>query len=178
MTTEKEVAPRGGKTTRKASTVTVHKRFVPSHTDVTHTHSSRWVIRCGRSLGLKVKSREGFINKIREGLDVKALEHFSHVIELTDREVARYADISVRTLARRKQEGKLQAGESDRIARISMLFDEAVALFEDDEKRAAHWFRTPKKALGGASPIEYADTEPGAQEVRDLIGRIGHGVFA
>ena len=67
---------------------------------------------------------------------------------------------------------------TDRIARIAMLFDEAVELFEGDRARASHWFRSPRKALGGAAPIEYADTEPGAREVRDLIGRIEHGVFA
>ena len=174
----KEAPRRGGNTARKLSTVTVHKQFIPSQTDAKPARSGRRVTHCGRSLGLRVKSREGFIRKIRAGLDVKALEYFSNIIELPDRELAQYADISARTLARRKQEGKLQADESDRVARISMLFDEAVDLFEDDEKRAAHWFRTPKKALGGASPIEYADTEPGVQEVRDLIGRIGHGVFA
>jgi len=178
MASEKEIPRRGDKITRKVSATAVHKRFIPSQADTKHDRSGHWVIRCGRSLGLKVKSREGFIRKIREGLDIKALEYFSHVIELSDRELAQYADISVRTLARRKQEGKLQADESDRVARISMLFDEAVNLFDNDEKRAAYWFRTPKKALGGASPIEYADTEPGAQEVRDLIGRIEHGVFA
>lgn len=155
------------------------ERTSPGHSAAAASGGSgRWAVLWGRSLGLRVRSREAFIRKIREGLDIKALEHFSQAIELTDREIARHVDISARTLARRRQEGRFQADESDRLARVSMLFDQAVALFEGDEKRAAQWFRTPKKALGGASPIEYADTEPGTEEVRDLIGRIEHGVFA
>jgi len=43
---------------------------------------------------------------------------------------------------------------------------------------AAHWLHTPKRALGGAAPIEYADTEPGVREIQDLIGRLEHGVFS
>ncbi|MBW1797126.1 MAG: DUF2384 domain-containing protein, partial [Deltaproteobacteria bacterium] len=36
----------------------------------------------------------------------------------------------------------------------------------------------PARALGGKTPLEYADTEPGAQEVDELLGRIEHGVFS
>lgn len=118
------------------------------------------------------------IEKIQEGLDYDAIEELSSEIGLPIKEMAGFANIPPRTLARRKAEGQLQPDESDRVARMGMLFEEALRLFEGDQARAAQWFRSPKKALGGASPIEYARTEPGTWEVRDLIGRLEHGVFS
>lgn len=135
-------------------------------------------VRFGRSLGLKTRSRMGLIRAIKKGLDISKFSHLSKEINIQEKELAKFATISYRTLARRKESGRLSSDESDRVARISMLFDEAVDLFEGDKARASTWFLTPKKSLGDATPIEYAETEPGTQEVRDLIGRIEHGVFS
>lgn len=131
-----------------------------------------------RSLELNIHSRTELIEFIRKGLPFKALENLSRTLGLPEREVARYVDISARTLARRKKEGRFHTDESNRITRLAMLFDDVVELFEGDIASAGHWFHTPKKALGGAAPIEYADTEPGVREIQDLIGRLEHGIFA
>jgi Protein of unknown function (DUF2384) len=45
----------------------------------------------------------------------------------------------------------------------------------EDLERAREWLKSPQFALGGEIPLEYADTEPGAQIVEDLLGRIEHG---
>jgi len=134
--------------------------------------------RLGRSLGLHVESREQFMVAIRKGLTVRAFDQLAHVLAVSDSELAKIVAISGRTLSRRRDEGHFRAEESDRLARIAMLFDEAVTLFEGDEATAATWLSTPKKALANTTPLQYADTEPGAQEVRDLIGRLEHGVFS
>jgi uncharacterized protein (DUF2384 family) len=34
------------------------------------------------------------------------------------------------------------------------------------------------RALGGRSPLDFAQTEPGAREVENVIGRLEHGVFS
>lgn len=134
--------------------------------------------RLGRSLGLRVESREQFMVAIRKGLTFRAFDHLAQALAVSDSELAKIVSISGRTLSRRREEGHFQAEESDRLARIAMLFDEAVTLFEGDEATAATWLTTPKKALADATPLQYADTEPGAQEVRDLIGRLEYGIFS
>jgi len=153
-------------------------QFIPQLDTSDLTQRSKIHIYLGRSLGLKISSRDGLIQEIKRGLRVTTLNYFSKRIALQERELAHYADISTRSLARRKKEGRLNSDESDRLVRLSMLFDEATDLFEGGRERASQWFLSPKRALGGKSPIEYADTEPGAQEVRDLMGRIEHGVFS
>jgi putative toxin-antitoxin system antitoxin component (TIGR02293 family) len=47
----------------------------------------------------------------------------------------------------------------------------------DDPQLARKWLKEPSWALGDVIPLQYADTELGAQEVEDLLGRIEHGVF-
>ena len=67
--------------------------------------------------------------------------------------------------------------ESERVLRIGALFDRAVVVF-GDEDQARQWLKSSQRALGGRTPLEYADTEPGAREVEDLLGRLEYGVFA
>ena len=58
-----------------------------------------------------------------------------------------------------------------------LKFDKAVDVLED-RNLARKWFKEPVRALNGRTPLEFSDTELGAQEVEDLLGRIEYGVFS
>jgi putative toxin-antitoxin system antitoxin component (TIGR02293 family) len=131
-----------------------------------------------RTLGVSVKTRTGMIRKIRDGLSVQTFDRLAKAMQLNSNELAAATEIPISTLSRRKKAGRLQPDESDRLVRLATVFNRAIDLFEGDKARAAEWFRTPKKALNQASPLEYSDTEIGIQEVTDLIGRLEHGVFS
>ncbi len=60
--------------------------------------------------------------------------------------------------------------------RLGRLFKIALNLFKDEEA-VRRWFAAPKEIFGGVLPLDYADTEPGAQEVEKELRRIAHGVF-
>ena len=47
-----------------------------------------------------------------------------------------------------------------------------------DAADARLWLGSPQVGLGGAVPLDYAETEVGAREVEDLLGRIDHNVYA
>lgn len=129
------------------------------------------------SLGLAERDTKDLVAALRRGLPVSAFESLRAQMGVSAKDLAQSASIAVRTLARRKQGGRLQKGESERLLRIAVLFDRAVEVLESREE-AQQWFRTPKRALGGSTPLDFADTEPGAREVEDLLGRIEHGVFS
>jgi putative toxin-antitoxin system antitoxin component (TIGR02293 family) len=61
--------------------------------------------------------------------------------------------------------------------RLSALFQKALEVLGEPEE-AKRWFTTPKKALGGKTPMEFSETDVGAREVEDLLGRIEYGVYA
>lgn len=131
----------------------------------------------GSSLGLQVEDSAALIELVKEGLPLKNLKYLSDYMNVTLSELAKVLCIPDRTLARRRKEGRLHADESDRLLRIGLLFETASRVLGGRDQ-AQQWLKTPKKALGGKIPLEYADTEIGAREVEDLLGRIEHGVFS
>jgi hypothetical protein len=44
-----------------------------------------------------------------------------------------------------------------------------------DEARASRWLKRSNRALGGVAPLAAIDTEPGARQVENLLGRIAYG---
>ena len=131
----------------------------------------------GASVGLRSRDRGDVIRALKQGLPVSAFERLQEELGIPATALAAIAHIAHRTLGRRKKEGRLRTDESRRVLRIGLLFDRAVEVLGDREA-ARRWLKAPKKALGGESPLAFADTEPGAREVEDLLGRIEHGVFS
>jgi putative toxin-antitoxin system antitoxin component (TIGR02293 family) len=134
--------------------------------------------RLGASLGLRETDIHALIEEVRAGLPFKALESFSSASDINVSEIAALIQLPERTLARRKVSGQLTSGESERLLRLSKVFEQAVSLFEGNAQAAVAWLKTPKRALGDNSPWTYLRTEIGAREVEDLIGQLEHGVFA
>lgn len=127
-------------------------------------------------LGLEEMDTSELVRQVSDGFPYGVLDHLRESVGLSVGSLARLLDINTRTLARRKGEGRLNTGESDRVLRLARVYANALGLFGGDLDKARRWLSTPKVALGGESPLDYARVEVGAQEVLDLIGRIEHGV--
>jgi putative toxin-antitoxin system antitoxin component (TIGR02293 family) len=119
----------------------------------------------------------GLIAIIQVGLPVKELEDLRASLDIRMEELAPKLGISRATLHRRKAVGRLGRDESDRVLRYARLMGKAVQVFEN-ELAARRWLKSPQIGLGGAVPLDYAETEVGAREVEDLLGRIEYGVYS
>lgn len=117
------------------------------------------------------------VGELRRGLPVSTFENLRRRLDTSAAELAGVTRIAVRTLTRRKAMGRFHPDESERIYRISSLFDHAEQVMGSAES-ARQWLKSPQRALGGRTPLAFSDTEPGAREVDDLLGRIEHGVFS
>jgi uncharacterized protein (DUF2384 family) len=49
-------------------------------------------------------------------------------------------------------------------------------MFHGDGEAAQQWLKSPAHAFKGETPLEHAQTEYGAREVENLIGRTRHGI--
>lgn len=127
-------------------------------------------------LGLRTFDATGLHQRVEEGLSFAALERLRQVLDLSAVEFARYLGIPIRTLARRRTDGRLHPDESDRLLRLSRIVGLAIRLFEGDAPDARTWLLTPSVALGDGIPLELASTEVGAREVERTIGRLEHGI--
>lgn len=123
------------------------------------------------------KSAQELIDRIKKGLPTATIYELSLAMDISPARLLSVLDIAQRTVDRRKKEGKLNRNESERLYRVGHLFKRAITVLGSEEA-ARNWLKTPKKALGDQVPLDYADTEIGAREVDDLLGRIEHGVFS
>jgi putative toxin-antitoxin system antitoxin component (TIGR02293 family) len=126
-----------------------------------------------RALGRPLKSDVDLREAIREGFPHAVLGELLRASGLTLTELAGALDLSSRSLQRRRR-GRLARFESDRLyrlARVLALARESLG----DETRATRWLRRTNRALGWVSPIAAIDTELGARQVENLLGRIAYG---
>ena len=130
-----------------------------------------------RKIGFASDDSWTIIRQIRAGIPFSRLASFQKIAGLSLAEISSFAAIPLRTLARRQEEGRLQPDESDRLWRAVTVFAWAVELFNGDVDVARNWLQKPQYGLGGEIPLAFASTEVGANEVKNLIGRIEHGVF-
>jgi putative toxin-antitoxin system antitoxin component (TIGR02293 family) len=129
-----------------------------------------------QSIGIKSKNMDDLIRKVQRGFPVSSFEKLRRKLDISDNLLSQVINIPMRTLTRRKQQGRLNVIESEKVLRIARLYDKALEVFEDEEA-AEKWLKEPARGLGGVIPLEYAKTELGAQEIEKLLIRIEHGVF-
>ena len=125
----------------------------------------------------KAKHPTDLIRQIQKGLRFSELETLQNSIDMPFEQLAAKLSISRSTLQRRKAAGRLSPDESDKVMRLSRLLEHATNVFGDIEK-ARTWLKFPQRGLGGAVPLDYAETEVGAREVDNLLGRIDYGVYS
>jgi len=132
----------------------------------------------GRTLGLKAMNLPSLIRLVDRGLPWSTVPAFAGISGFSQMEVADFLGVPARTFARRRISGALDPAESERLLRLAEIFEAAVSLFGGDRDGARQWLTSPVRGLNNARPIDYARTELGAREVRNLIGRLEDGVFS
>lgn len=131
----------------------------------------------GASSSGKSHAVSKLIQSLKAGLPVRELDDLRSSLDLPMDRLVPMLGISKATLHRRKISGRLDPAESDRVVRFARLLGQAASVMEslDDGRR---WLTSPQVGLGGAIPLEYAETEVGAREVENLLGRIEYGVYS
>ena len=130
-----------------------------------------------RVLRAQPHSALDWIEVIRKGISAAAVPSLLQALQLSQSDLARAIGIPERTLARRKREGVLSSEESAKLLRLARVVGRANEVFEGSQA-ALRWLKSPNSALSGATPLSLLDTDIGAENVLDTLGRIEHGVFA
>jgi putative toxin-antitoxin system antitoxin component (TIGR02293 family) len=130
-----------------------------------------------KTVHAKAKHPQDVIRRIQKGLPFSDLKVLQDSIDMPFEQLAAKLAISRSTLQRRKAAGRLSPTESDKVIRFSRLLRQATDLFGNTEKARA-WLKHPQYGLGGAVPLDYAETEIGAREVENLLGRMKYGVYS
>jgi putative toxin-antitoxin system antitoxin component (TIGR02293 family) len=122
---------------------------------------------------IEVHSR---INKIKKGYSIVKFDQLKEALGVNKEKLARIASISLATMHRRKiAMGRLTSNESEKIYRLEKLYETALEILEDKGK-VKSWFNTSQIVFEGKTPLEYADTLPGSEEVERVLRRMEHGI--
>lgn len=114
---------------------------------------------------------------LRRGLPAGRFEDLRVYLGVSSSELSGVVGIAPSTLSRRRRRGYFDKDESERLLRIARLATHAAEVLDGEENMRA-WMTEPARALGGESPLAFADTEPGAREVERLLIRLDHGVYS
>jgi putative toxin-antitoxin system antitoxin component (TIGR02293 family) len=129
-------------------------------------------------LGKAIKKPDDLAELVRKGLPASSVTALAEKLDLGNRVLSQKIGIPQRTLTRRlSHRSRLTPAESDRTVRLARVYANAVEMIGDEEK-AVEWLRTPNRALGGKRPLDQLDTDVGAREVEDILGRIAYGVYS
>jgi putative toxin-antitoxin system antitoxin component (TIGR02293 family) len=107
-------------------------------------------------------------------LKYAAVENLAKFLGESAIRLMRIIESNERTAQRRKEQGTLNAEESDRIARIARVVQRAVEAF-GDRRQAREWIKRPNRTFRGFAPLGLLNTDAGAALVTDELGRIEYG---
>ena len=125
-------------------------------------------------LGPSMATEDDLRKAIREGFPPAVVEELMRASGLTLKELANALDLSHHSLQRRRRSGRLARYESDRLYRLARIIALANE-FIGDHQKAMRWLKRPNRSLDGIAPVEALDTELGARQVENVLGRIAHG---
>jgi putative toxin-antitoxin system antitoxin component (TIGR02293 family) len=127
-----------------------------------------------QTLGRNLTTMGELKEAIREGFPPAVVEQLMSSSGLTLKELADALDLSPRSLQRRRRSGRLARFESDRLFRLARIVAFAHQALGGAEL-AARWLKRPNRALAGSTPVSVIDTELGARQVENVLGRIAYG---
>ncbi|UFH57527.1 antitoxin Xre/MbcA/ParS toxin-binding domain-containing protein [Spirosoma sp. KNUC1025] len=116
------------------------------------------------------------IDKSRQGMLRSEADQVAQLAGLTDVELARILNMSVRNLHRLKADDKLARDASERLLLLTNLLKHGLDVFDEDAQTLAEWLRSPIRELNTQSPLSLLDTTTGFGLVDDVLGRIEHGI--
>ena len=131
-----------------------------------------------KHLRSKVESPFDFIQIASKGVSADVIQNFRIHFNLSRDLMANMLNISTPTLYRWTRSNKnLERNFSIKLFEITDLFLYGSEVFGNDSN-FFKWLKLPNTALGGMEPIDLIEMPGGVSKVKDIIGRIEHGVYS
>ncbi|HLV93272.1 MAG TPA: antitoxin Xre/MbcA/ParS toxin-binding domain-containing protein [Aequorivita sp.] len=114
---------------------------------------------------------------VRDGVTKTYLTKLKEETSLDYDALAQALSVTRSTLINKKGDQKFSDHISERIIAVAEIYSFGYEVFEDKDN-FNQWMFSSNQALAGSKPFELMDNQFGREEVRNLIGRIAHGVFS
>lgn len=128
-----------------------------------------------QALELPVRGNE-LVEAVSGGLPCTMLLRLTTWLDIPQAEALQCIGISPSTWRRRVQVGCLSVQESDRLYRFASVLHMAIQLFDGNKAAAYAWLRRPQRGFANHCAIDLLTTSVGTEAIRELAGRLEHGV--
>lgn len=115
--------------------------------------------------------------KASEGISKSDFLSIVAVTGLNLTEFSSFLPVNKRTIEKVKDRELLSPAVSDRVLQIASLYRIGENVF-GELSMFREWMQSPLIALGGKKPIAFMTNDTGISIIRDLLGRIEHGVYS
>ena len=107
----------------------------------------------------------------RSYLKAKAFTGFSH------HDMATILSVSTKTIESKKNTDRLSDTASERLLKLAEVAAQGIHVFNSLDLFRA-WLQRPLRLLGGKRPVELMVNMYGLETVKNLLGRVEHGVYS
>lgn len=126
----------------------------------------------------RIQSSFDFISVASSGVDAIIISNFRHHFNIPRDEVADMLNISAPTIYRWvKENKKLDRNYSVQLFELTDLFLFGTEVFNSQDN-FFKWLNLPNIVLAGIAPKELLEIPNGIAKIRELLGRIEHGVYS
>lgn len=114
---------------------------------------------------------------IKKGIPKKAFDKTMQMMDFSLNEMSDVLHVSERTLRRFNDESVLNVEQSERIVELNNLYRYGAEVL-GSLSNFKLWIDSPILALGNKKPKFFLDTSLGISMLKNILGRIEHGVYS
>lgn len=126
-------------------------------------------------VGQVVNSDIDLIALTRKGLPKSVVYYVCEVLEISMDRLSDLLHISHRTLQRKADDDLLGVSNTEQLFEIAEVVSEGIKVF-DTLDNFRKWLHSTPYIFKGQKPLDFLDTRYGTQYIKNILGRIAHGI--
>lgn len=126
-------------------------------------------------VGQVVNSDIDLIALTRKGLPKSVVFSICEVLDISMDRLSELLHISHRTLQRKAEDDLLGVSVSEQLFEFAEVVSDGIEVFGTLE-RFRSWMHSRPYILNGQQPLDFLDTRFGIQYIKNIMGRIAHGI--
>ena len=127
-------------------------------------------------VGQVINNDVDLIDITRKGLPKSVVATISNILGISMEKMSSLIHLSHRTVQRKRDDELLNIYSTEQIIEIAEVISRGIEVLGTIELFTA-WLHKEIRVLDYKKPLDYLDTSYGTKLVKDILGRIEHGVY-
>ena len=129
------------------------------------------------AIGQPIHNDIDLIEITRKGLPKSVVQTISNILSISMEKMSQLIHVSYRTIQRKSDKDLLNVYSTEQILEIAEVISRGIDVLGSLES-FIKWLHKDIRALNYTKPLDFLDTSFGASLIKDILGRIEHGVYS